>query len=540
MITSVRPLVLFLVLLASQDIKETEGSNDLCVYLVNDDGDAVSGQGDDQDVLPCCSSRSCVFNSLSDALRAATSNLLINLTTNMNLTLNVTIDHVDDITINGVNSPTVHCTNTGGVHFISCSNVTITGIIWEGCGYNDAGTSYISPAMEFYNSSNITIEGCSFYNSIGQGVVLSMASDVWITSCQFSHNNQYDSHGAAIHCTYDIENHTRLSLVVNNCSFVLNGPAESVLFINGSTSEVYKIVSVQNSVFLNNQGVAINTSHIHLHLGGDVLFQHNTASNGGAISSTSSIIEVDSNSVVYFNHNSAITNGGAVYLYNSSINFGINSSVEFEGNTANENGGSIYCESGSQISFGKYSTATFTSNDAYMYGGAMYLQYSDVSTINSAIKFVNSSATQYGGAVYLNHSDISINNNSSVQFNNNSAQYGGGAYLYYSDISADNSTITFTKNTAATLSQYTYGGAVYLHYSDISAYSSVIKFTRNNATASQDSGYAYGGAVYLLNSDISANNSVITFTKNNATLSRYTYGGAVCLDYSDISYTKTN
>ena len=216
--------------------------------MVYDDGDIVDNN---QDVVSCCSSGNCVFNSLSDALLAATSNTLINLTTNIDLTSNVTIDHVANITIDGVNSPTVHCTNTGGVHFISYSNVTITGIIWEGCGFNGGNTTitYINPAMQFYSSSSVTIQNCYFQNSTGQAVVLSMVSDVWITSCQFTHNNQYGGHGAAIHYLCGTENHNQLLLIINNCSFTLNGPAESVLYFNVSASEVYENVSIQNAVF---------------------------------------------------------------------------------------------------------------------------------------------------------------------------------------------------------------------------------------------------------------------------------------------------
>jgi len=131
-----------------------------------------------------------------------------------------------------------------------------------------------------------------------------LVSDVQITSCQFTHNNQYGGHGAALYYSCDAsENHNQLSLVVNNCSFTSNGPAESVLYINGLTGDMYKnaLVSVQNSVFSNNQGVPINASYIHLHLDGNVLFQQNTADNG-EIFGIVSIIEVDNDATVYFNY----------------------------------------------------------------------------------------------------------------------------------------------------------------------------------------------------------------------------------------------
>jgi len=523
MITLERPLLLFVILLNFQDIKAIEGAvfaTDLCVYLVYNDENIISTpwNNTNQDVLTCCSSGNCVFNSLSDALVAATDNIFINLTTNVTLSSSVAIDHAVNITIDGVNTPTVYCTNTGSVHFISCSNVTIMGINWEGCGFNGGNTTstYTSPAIQFYNSSSIRIQSCSFYNSTGQAVALSVVSDIWITSCQFSHN-QYGGHGAAIH--YSCGTSENPSLVINSCTFISNGLVKSVLYIDGSTGEAYNNISVQNSVFSDNQGVSINASHIHLHLSGDVMFQQNTADNGGAIFGIFSIIEVGNDATVYFSNNTANNNGGAVFLYNSNISFGANSSAQFKGNNANANGGSIFSESASIVSFGASSTATFTSNNASQYGGAIYLHHSNTSIVSSSIEFLKNSAKQYGGAIYLHNSDISVMNVSTVAFNNNSAPYGGAVNLHHSDISLNkNSSVLFNGND---------GGAMRLYYSDVSANTSIITFTRNSAMRYR------GGAIHARqHCNITFSNSVAIFDGNVA----YYCGAVYAYSYTFISF----
>ena len=104
------------------------------------------------------------------------------------------------------------------VLFVSCSNVTIVGINWESCGYNDQPNydSIVNTAVGFYNSSNITIGNCSFYRSAGQALMLSNSQNILVSSCNFTHNNIYTGHGAAIH--YSPATVGKLpSFVINNC-----------------------------------------------------------------------------------------------------------------------------------------------------------------------------------------------------------------------------------------------------------------------------------------------------------------------------------
>ena len=154
----------------------------------DDDKDNVVGSGSTSVMFSdlCCVHGNCSCSSLYSALAILTSNIMINITTDVELSSSIPIVNLSNIMItgHGHNYPTVHCNNSGGLHFISCNNCTIEGIIWEGCGAksdisDDDNSVYPLPVLQFNNSSNITIQNCSFQQSIGQAVVLpGMSGDV--------------------------------------------------------------------------------------------------------------------------------------------------------------------------------------------------------------------------------------------------------------------------------------------------------------------------------------------------------------------------
>ena len=85
----------------------------------------------------------------------------------------------------------MNCNNSGGLHFTSYYNCKIEEITWEGCGAINIGDDDISvyPILQFTNSSNITIQNCSFQQSTRQTVVLSgISGDVNINYCNFLYN----------------------------------------------------------------------------------------------------------------------------------------------------------------------------------------------------------------------------------------------------------------------------------------------------------------------------------------------------------------
>ena len=93
------------------------------------------------------------------ALANLTSNDVINVATNSTLSLHNKITGLENVLISGLNNPTVYCYNTtviiGGLQFDSCTNITIEGITWSGCGGIAGNRDY--PVLGFYNSSNIII-----------------------------------------------------------------------------------------------------------------------------------------------------------------------------------------------------------------------------------------------------------------------------------------------------------------------------------------------------------------------------------------------
>ena len=342
-----------------------ESANDTCVYKIRNHGDVSNdtGNGNDQDQLACCADGNCTFYSFELALGNVTNNVIIDIETSVVLSSSFTLENFNNIVIKSQINAIVLCANGGNLHFVSCNNVTIEGIVWQGCGGPD-----------FYNSSNVTIQDCSFHNSTRQAVVMSeMSEDVNIKDCQFTHVNNYRGHGSALHYSSRTVANPPPVLNINNCNFSSNGPSGSVVYINSPTSSRHHNVLLQDSVFTNNQGVPIYLSNVHVNVLGTVLIRHNTANSGGGIFSTNSIIEFDNCSVQFYN-NSATASGGAVYLEKSNMTFGLNSFAQFENHFASVSGGGIYSQSGSLITFANNSMVTFSNNSAgpYVYYNSNY------------------------------------------------------------------------------------------------------------------------------------------------------------------------
>ena len=243
--------------------------------------DSSGSGGDEVDEIPCCNSGNYTFYSIVDALNSVTSNTIIKVSTDVVLPSNVMLEGLDNITIIGVGIPTVNCNDTGSVKFVSCNNVIIEGVNWEMCGSNKF------PGIEFYDSSIISIQSCSFQHSRRQAVALSKVSgNVFINNCQFTHNKYHKGHGVAIYYTSSPEQSTQVQLVINNCNFSLNGPAKSTVFVSGDSNNrvVNKhIFLLQNSTFIQNQGIPIYIFQTNLILKNNVSVKNNRAIAGGGI-----------------------------------------------------------------------------------------------------------------------------------------------------------------------------------------------------------------------------------------------------------------
>ncbi|XP_065895736.1 uncharacterized protein [Dysidea avara] len=518
--------------------------------------------------VPCCISGNCAFPSITDSLNNMSSNnTIVNIRTDVELSSDVTLETFENIMIIGHRNPVVKCYDVGAIKFISCKNVTIEGIQWEGCGSNDY------PGIEFYNSSNVFFQRCSFHNSKGRSVLLSkVTGKVYVKYCNFTHKNEYRGHGAAIHYLPNTNSSTENRLEVQNCKFISNRANQSVIYFNGSGSSIPGHVYLQDSVFVNNTGVPIYISYSYLHFKGIVLFKGNTAKSGGGIYSSNSTITFYDKSDVKFINNSATNDeaffvsltvisvgliddyhdysewsGGAIYSDNSNITFSGNSSVTFNDNKASFKGGVICCKYSSRITFDANSNVKFISNKVTDYGGAVFCEHATHITFdsnssvtfnnnkarnggaincetsshitfdgNSSVTFNNNEASDKGGAVYgAFSSHITFDGNSSVTFNNNEASFDGGAVYCYgsSHITFDgNSSVTFYNNNASDD-----GGAVYC------GSSSNITFDGNSSVAINNNTASFGGAVYCQDSITFDGNSSITFSDNEAS----DHGGAV-------------
>ena len=471
------------------------------------------------------------YHSTFDTLvNGASNNSIINISTTTVLSSIVVLEYLENITIIG---DSIDCKNTGSVKFISCKNVTFEGISWERCG------SSTNPAIGFTHSSNVVIQSCSFHHSTGQAVVMSnMSGNVYINNCQFTHNNEYKGHGTAIHISQS-ENHVQSKTVIDKCNFALNGPAQSVVYVDDMPT--FRNLIIQNSVFVQNEGVPIYISFTSLHLNDNLLFEQNEATAGGGIYSIHSNIVFHDTSDVTFHRNSAQTNGGCMVLNESNVSFIGKSTAEFTNNHATQEGGVIYLSSKSNISFSNISTLMFSNNSANDGGGA--LQCGDNSYVNFddtvSVQFVNNSA-QVGGAIHSpQNSDcvIAFDGNSSVTFASNRADNSGGAISGSATITFDGkASIIFASNMATPVEDRTKGtgGAISVMYSSISFNGSTsIKFDNNKA--SDD-----GGAIYGVSSTITSDNNASISFLNNRVTSTVTYtegrGGAISVIHSKISF----
>ena len=574
------------------------------VIVVSDDTvDGLFSYGEDNNTIrpigssnmyknSCCIYGNCSCPSLYSALASLTSNVLINITTNIELFSRILLSDLANIKIAGHNNPTVECSTSGGLHFTSCHNCTITGINWRGCGGNISDDSNAYPVLQLYNSSNITIDSCSFQHSTGQVVVLSEVSgDVNINSCNFLSSKQYEGHGTALHYSSTLLI-PLLNLMITNCRFLYNERARSIVYFGkSSTIKSHKYLYLQNSNFHYNKGVPIYVTNQNLFINGKVNFFRNVAENGGGIFiSNYSNVTLYNSATVIFTENTVSKNGGAVFLTNhSSILFKEdpassntlrgqhsndnseatytsdhstegNSIVEFNGNNASGHGGAMCIDNHSTITFEGGCMVVLENNNASSSGGAVYINSHSTITFEgySRVEFRYNTAHTNGGAIYAIHSSITFGEHSAVTFKRNRAGYGGALCPVYSTIIfAGNSTIAFESNGA-----YYKGGGVYAHssitikenssvifgynvadnggamYIAIDIYDDIICTFEETSTVvfEYNTALSNGGAMYVQSSVTFEGKSSVVLNNNKA----LSNGGAVYAEFSTIEFKENS
>ena len=180
------------------------------------------------------------------------------------------------------------------------------------------------------SNSNISLRHCEFISNVspGDGAVL------YISMIYF-----YDGY------IQIVENHFDQNIAGNSVVYITQ---------NGCTKEGNNMqVFVTASEFTNNVASSMYLSAFELELSGTVLFENNTAKNGGAMYvDQGTIVAIDDNTTVQFIGNTATLNGGAIYVdllcnsLRSETTFGfdnfLNCSAIFINNSATIAGNSIY------------------------------------------------------------------------------------------------------------------------------------------------------------------------------------------------------
>ena len=474
------------------------------------------------------------------ALADLTNNDVINVTNDSTLSLHNKITGLENVLISGLNNPTVYCYNTtviiGGLQFDSCTNITIEGITWSGCGGIAGNRDY--PVLGFYNSSNITIRNCYFLHSKGQVVRLSeMTGDVRISHSIFSHNGYAGTQGGAVIHIGKQEN-PQIIFKIRNCNFTYNTGTTSVVYISQSSKQQsLGLVSFYDLVFSSNKGIAVHLNRQNLYMHGKFSFSQNVADNGaGMFISNSSNVYFNKSSTVEFRENMATNTGGAIFLNkNSTILFGQKS--KFISNRANNDGGAIAVNDNSLITNGNSNSIISNSNellnfsscnDPYLMEGCQMLFHNNIANRRGGAIFVNdfsaivfghnstfiTNKANNGGAVALHNSCKIVNEKqSNVKFDGNTASQSGGALHLLLNCSMSItkcSNVMFKENNAIN-----YGGAIFTEmYSNVSfTESATVVFYNNNAIS--------GESLHSMNATYVT--EVANVTYNNKT-SQWNYG----------------
>ena len=187
-----------------------------------------------------CSNKNCNCNKLEDLLDGLTSNVTVNVTESLTLSSVIKLSDLENISIIGHNNITVFCSaDGGGLYLYSCGKLIIEGFTWIGCGIHNIDD--YKPVIRFYNSSNITIQNCTFQYSLGPAILLShIRKNVNINHCSFMNNNHYRDHGIGIYSEFHTPDSTIIN--INNCSFNYNGDSESIVYFRYSFGIIHIIL----------------------------------------------------------------------------------------------------------------------------------------------------------------------------------------------------------------------------------------------------------------------------------------------------------
>ena len=310
------------------------------------------------------------------------------------------------------------------------------------------------------SSQHVTIAGSVQFinNSANQGGAIDSVGNVIIADIAqvvFQGNHARDNGGA----------------ITSSQHVIIAG---SVQFINNSADQGGAIDSVGDVTIADNAQVVFQGNHVkllggaitssqHVIIAGSVQFINNSADQGGAIDSVSSVTIAD-NAQVVFQGNHAKAHGGAITSFQ---NVTIASSVQFINNSA-DYGGAI--DSEGNVTIADNAQVVFQGNHAKTYGGAI-TSLQNV-TIAGSVQFINNSADQ-GGAID-SVSSVTIADNAQVFFQGNHAKTNGGAIVSLQHV-INAGSVQFINNSADQ------GGAINSDGSVIIAFNAQVFFQGNHA-----------------------------------------------------------
>ena len=301
--------------------------------------------------------------------------------------------------------------------------------------------------------SNATISGQAIfhgYQGTTGGAIHSVRSSLIMSgNTTFIANKASVSYGGGLH----FSNGT-LS-ITGQASFVKNGAlvSGSALYIKHSNMTISGNVSISDSLSGLLEGAIglFNTTMI-LTVTGRLLFNNNTAFEGGAISVRYS--EVQLNGCIQCYNNRAYATGGAVIARRSVINLKSTTNCSlFQGNTAHNKGGAVYAEMNSFVNL--TGLQNFVQNTA-QYGGALAFSHTSKLILSDPLraKFVENKGLASGGAIYY---EDSFSRSQCVNMTTKEQQT---VDCFIELTSESNILLTFVNNVAGDAGTVLYGGSI--------------------------------------------------------------------------------
>lgn len=326
---------------------------------------------------------------------------------------------LENLVIEGQNKP-------GGVRVDSSSaersSLTITNTTFQNCKSAQANTGVnFGGAIDVYDST---------VGPIGYATVLIKGTSAFL-------NNQayYGGAIAARNAWITIEGETNFSgnMVVGD------GWGGSTLFFQNVESEIKdKVTFTGNGTTGKEGGALMLYGGGNAVISGNVTFESNKASNGGAIMSrggnTTSALEI--NGDIKFKNNSASAQGGAIHTQARTVNIATDgtSNVEFLINTSSQYGGAVEAtdvtlEIGAGTIFdGNKALYSNSGGAVHVYSTGATVKFNVTGTATRHVIFRNNSAASCGGALCIhggNAASTSVIKYADI-VNNYSRNFGGG------------------------------------------------------------------------------------------------------------------